>query len=34
MPIGTPGMEKGDIKEPYNVMRFDEEGKIDVFVKH
>ena len=34
MPVGSPGMEKGDIKEPYNVMSFDEEGKIDVFVKH
>ena len=34
MPIGTPGMERGDTKEPYNVLSFDEEGNIEIFVKH
>ena len=34
MPIGTPGMESGDKKEKYNVMSFDKNGKIKVFVKH
>lgn len=34
MPTGTPGMEKGDIKEKYNVMSFDKKGKINIFVTH
>jgi len=34
MPVGTPGMEKGSSKEPYNVMTFDENGNSKVFVKH
>lgn len=34
MPIGTPGMEKGNTKQSYNVLSFDEQGNIDVFVKH
>lgn len=34
MPIGTPGMERGRTKEPYNVMSFDEAGNIAVYVKH
>lgn len=34
MPIGTPGMERGGSKQPYNVMSFDEKGNVDIFVKH
>jgi len=34
MPVGTPGMEKGDIREPYNVMSFDGQGNVEVFVSH
>lgn len=34
MPTGTPGMEKGDIKEKYNTMSFDKEGNIEIFVEH
>mgnify|MGYP000017626907 CR=1 FL=1 len=34
MPIGTPGMERGDSREPYKVMSFDEQGKVEVFVSH
>lgn len=34
MPTGTPGMEKGDARDPYDVISFDEEGNTAVFVKH
>ncbi len=34
MPIGTPGMERGNTKEPYHVMSFDRQGKIEIFVSH
>ena len=31
MTVGTPGMEMGDKKEPYNVMSFDSQNHIAVF---
>ena len=31
MPIGTPGMESGDVREPFTVFSFDEEGNTKVF---
>lgn len=34
MPIGTPGMERGAIREQYNVMSFDEQGNVEVFVSY
>jgi hypothetical protein len=34
MPIGTPGMESGSTVQPYNVMSFDEQGTMGVFVEH
>ncbi len=35
MPIGSPGMERGNSKEKYDVMTFDKKtGKTEVFVKH
>ena len=34
MPIGTPGMERGSSKQPYDVMTFDDQGNVEVFVKH
>lgn len=34
MPIGTPGMEKGNIKEKHNVYSFDKKGNIEIFVEH
>lgn len=34
MPIGTPGMERGNKVEKYNVMSFDGDGNIKVFVEH
>lgn len=26
MPIGTPGMESGDVREPFTVLSFDQQG--------
>jgi len=34
MPVGTPGMETGSTVQPYNVMSFDEQGNMEVFVEH
>ena len=34
MPIGTPGMEQGNIKQPYKVMTYDAQGNTEVFVEH
>lgn len=31
MPIGTPGMESGDVREPFTVFSFDEQGNTKVF---
>lgn len=31
MPIGSPGMEQNNIKDPYDVLAFDEKGGIRVF---
>jgi hypothetical protein len=31
MPAGTPGMEMGGKKEPYNVMSFDRENHYQIF---
>ena len=34
MPVGTPGMERGNAREPYKVLSFDKQGNVDVFVSH
>jgi hypothetical protein len=34
MPIGSPGMEQGDQREPYAVYTFDREGRTAVFARH
>ncbi len=34
MPVGTPGMESGSTVHSYNVMSFDEQGNMEVFVEH
>jgi len=34
MPMGSPGMEQGGMKQPYNVMAFTKDGKTYVFAKH
>lgn len=31
MPLGTPGMEVGDQREPFTVFSFDREGRSEVF---
>lgn len=34
MPMGSPGMEQGGMKQPHNVMAFTKDGKKYVFAKH
>ncbi len=34
MPIGSPGMEYGDRKDPYNVIGFTESGMTTIFSQH
>ncbi len=31
MPVGTPGMEQGDRKDPYDVVSFDKDGNTKVY---
>ena len=31
MPLGTPGMEAGEIKQPFEVLAFNDQGKVEVF---
>jgi len=34
MPIGSPGMEQGGMKEPYDTVAFTKGGAKTVYVKH
>ncbi|HYB93422.1 MAG TPA: DUF411 domain-containing protein [Vicinamibacterales bacterium] len=34
MPIGSPGMEQGGVKEPYDVMAFTKNGQMTVYARH
>jgi hypothetical protein len=34
MPMGSPGMEQGNVKEPYDVLAFKKDGTSTVFAKH
>ena len=34
MPMGSPGMEQGGRKDPYNVVAFTKDGRQSVFAKH
>jgi len=34
MPIGSPGMEQGNVKHQYSVVTFDEAGRTTVFAMH
>jgi hypothetical protein len=34
MPIGSPGMEMGNKKMPYNVMAIKKDGTLEVYEKH
>ena len=31
MPIGTPGMEARDIKQPFQVLAFNDKGEVEIF---
>jgi hypothetical protein len=33
MPLGSPGMEQGSQKDPYDVLLFDKSGKTTVYAK-
>jgi hypothetical protein len=33
MPMGSPGMEQGGAKQPYNVTAFTKDGRKTVFAK-
>ena len=33
MPLGSPGMEQGNMKQPYDVLAFDKQGHTVVFEK-
>ncbi len=34
MPVGTPGMEQGDQKDPYEVLLIKKDGTTEVWSKH
>jgi hypothetical protein len=34
MPMGSPGMEQGNAKEPYDVIAFKKDGTSTVYAKH
>ena len=34
MPLGSPGMEFGDTKQPYDVLAFDKAGQMKVFASY
>lgn len=34
MPVGSPGMEMGDAKEPYDVLLVDKRGRATVFARY
>ena len=34
MPIGTPGMETRDIKQPFQVLAFNDRGEVEVFKEY
>jgi hypothetical protein len=34
MPIGSPGMEQGNVVEPYDVLAFNASGETQIFARH
>lgn len=34
MPVGSPGMEQGGMKQPYSVIAFTKAGTRSIFAKH
>ena len=33
MPVGSPGMERGDTKPPYEIVSFTKDGKTEIYAK-
>ena len=33
MPVGSPGMEQGTTKQPYEVLTFDTQGRTTVYAR-
>lgn len=34
MPLGTPGMEAGDLKQPFQILAFNDKRKVEVFKEY
>ncbi|MBU3015625.1 DUF411 domain-containing protein [Poseidonibacter lekithochrous] len=34
MPIGSPGMEQGNMKQAYNILSINKNGSVEVYEKH
>jgi len=34
MPLGSPGMEQGGMKQPFSTIAFSKDGKRTIFAKH
>ena len=34
MPLGSPGMEAGDMKQPFKVLAFNDKGQVEVFQEY
>ena len=34
MPVGSPGMEQGSIKDPYDVIAWTKDGSTSVYARH
>jgi hypothetical protein len=34
MPVGSPGMERGNQQDPYNVLTFTQQGEANVFARY
>ncbi|MFN3261211.1 MAG: DUF411 domain-containing protein [Pikeienuella sp.] len=34
MPVGSPGMEMGDAREPFDTIAFDASGRWEIFARH
>lgn len=34
MPVGSPGMEQGDRRDPYDVLAFKQDGRVGVYARY
>lgn len=34
MPVGSPGMEQGNMKQAYNILSIDKDGSVAIYKKH